>query len=324
MNSSRTVGFVAFAGVTALDLIGPMDAFAAANTLLAAETVPYATIILGATGKTFSAESGITMQADVLLSDAPPLDTVVIPGGSGLRLPVVCSEVAAWLRERAPETRRVISVCTGVYALAASGLIDGRRATTHWRFATDIARLHPHVSFDPDAIFIRDGPYVTSAGVTAGIDLALSLIEEDHGSAIALTVARELVVYLKRSGGQLQYSEPLQFQTLATNEFSDLGHWLLAIPNSDLGAERLAERVGLSERQFRRRFEATFGASPARYVERLRLDEGRRRLENCGTVESIAQAVGYESGDSFRRSFERLFGIDPSSYRARFLAGNGG
>jgi transcriptional regulator GlxA family with amidase domain len=254
------------------------------------------------------------------LKDAPPLDTIVIPGGSGLRVPVVCREVAAWLRERAPATRRVTSVCTGVYALAASGLIDGRRATTHWRFAADVARLHPQVSFDPDAIFVRDGPYATSAGTTAGIDLALALVEEDLGSTLALAVARELVVYMKRTGGQLQYSEPLQFQTLASNEFSDLGTWLLANLDGDLSTERLAEHVGLSERQFRRRFEATFGASPARYVERLRLDEGRRRLETCGTIESIAHAVGYDSGDAFRRSFERFFGIGPTSYRARVLA----
>ncbi|MBD5655340.1 MAG: helix-turn-helix domain-containing protein, partial [Candidatus Eremiobacteraeota bacterium] len=204
--------------------------------------------------------------------------------------------------------------------LAESGLIDGRRATTHWRFAADAARQRPQVNFDPDAIFIRDGPYATSAGITAGIDLALALVEEDLGPALALAVARELIVYVKRTGGQLQYSEPLRFQTRANDGFAELGTWLPANLDGDLTTERLAERVGLSERHFRRRFQDAFGASPAQYVERLRLDEGRRRLETRSTVESIARAVGYESADAFRRSFERLFGIGPTLYRARFIA----
>ena len=318
MPARRTIGFVGFAGVNALDVIGPIEVFATANALMTPELMPYATIVLGATGSSFATESGIMLRADASLADAPELDTIVVPGGASLRVPETGDRIAMWLRKRAPATRRLASVCTGVYALAASGLIDGRRATTHWRFAADVARMYPLVRLDPDAIFVRDGPFSTSAGITAGIDLALALVEEDWGSTLALAIARELVVYVKRSGGQLQYSEPLRFQTRATDAFAELGAWMLAHLDDDLSTESLAERAGLSERHFRRRFEASFGATPAQYVERLRLDEGRRRLETRGSVETIARSVGYGSADAFRRSFERLFGIGPRAYRARF------
>ena len=315
----RTIGFVGFAGVTALDFIAPMEVFATAN-MLTPQPAPYATMVLGVTGATFAAESGLVLHADAALADAPELDTIVVPGGAGLREPAVCSEVVAWLRERAPRTRRVTSVCTGIYALAASGLIDGRRATTHWRFVAEIACLWPQVRLDPDAIFVRDGPYVTSAGVTAGIDLALALVEEDLGGALALAVARELVVYLKRTGGQLQYSEPLRFQTSANDRFADLGTWIVEHLDWDLTTERLAEHTGLSERHFRRRFQAALGATPTEYVERLRLDEARHRLETRASIDAIACSVGYRSADVFRRTFERTFGTTPTAYRASFVA----
>ncbi|MDB5492960.1 MAG: AraC family transcriptional regulator, partial [Phenylobacterium sp.] len=227
--------------------------------------------------------------------------------------------VAGWVAERAPRTRRVVSVCTGFYALAASGVLDGRRATTHWRHAADAAKRFPQVRLEPDAIFIRDGAFATSAGITAGIDLALALVEEDLGPSISLAVARELVVYLKRSGGQLQYSEPLRFQVRASGRLADLAAWMPGHLGEDLSIERLASRVNFSPRHFARVFKQTFGLTPAEHVEQLRLDEAAARLLASDlTLEAIAHSVGYQGGDTFRRAFERRFGVPPSAYRERF------
>jgi len=245
-----------------------------------------------------------------------------VPGGARLRTDAELREqLARWIAARAARTRRVVSVCTGFYALAASGVLDGRRATTHWRHAVDAARRFPQVRLEPDAIFIRDGAFATSAGITAGIDLALALVEEDLGPSISLAVARELVVYLKRSGGQLQYSEPLRFQVRASGRLADLAAWIPSHLGEDLSIERLADRVNFSPRHFARVFKQTFGLTPAEHVEQLRLDEAAARLLASGlTLEAIAHSVGYQGGDTFRRAFERRFGVPPSSYRERFAA----
>ena len=223
------------------------------------------------------------------------------------------------LREVAQRTPRVASVCTGVYALAETGLLDGRRVATHWRFADDVARKFPPVRVDRDAIFVKDGKYYSSAGVTAAIDLTLSLIEEDYGPRAALGVARELVVYLKRSGGQQQFSEPLQFQTSAANRFSQLAGWIIEHLDQDLSIESLSRRVFMSPRHFGRVFKQSFGRTPAVYAEDLRLSEARHRLtEGNATIAHIAESLGYQSDDAFRRAFERRFRLSPATYRARF------
>jgi transcriptional regulator GlxA family with amidase domain len=210
-------------------------------------------------------------------------------------------------------------VCTGLYGLAATGLMDGRRATTHWRFAQDLASRYPRVRIDANAIFLKDGRFYTSAGVVAGIDLALALIEEDHGPKVALSVARELVVYLKRSGGQEQYSEPLQFQTRSSDQLSDLVAWMSGHMDGDLSVHVLAKRACMGVRQLNRRFNRAFGMSPAEFVRVRRLDEGRRRLTMANnSVDTVARSVGFRSADSFRRAFEERFGIPPSAYRGRF------
>jgi transcriptional regulator GlxA family with amidase domain len=210
-------------------------------------------------------------------------------------------------------------MCTGLYGLAPSGLVDGRRVTTHWNFAADIAARFPKLRVEPDAIFIKDGPIYTSAGITASIDLALALIEEDFGNPLALAVARDLVVYLKRSGGQRQYSEPLRFQARAGDRFADLAAWLVDHLDEDLGVETLAARVGMSPRQFNRRFKTAFGAAPGHHVETLRLDAARERLIGArASIEQIAAAVGFRSDDAFRRAFDRRFGLSPTDYRRRF------
>jgi transcriptional regulator GlxA family with amidase domain len=313
----RIVGFAGFDGITALDLVGTLEAFAAA----AGEGPPrYACRIYGLTGASFSSESGVSFQPHAALDEAPRLDTLVIPGGSGLRDPAVSKRLVQWIRSRARTTRRIASVCTGIYALAATGLLDGRSVTTHWRFAADVARRFPALRMEADSLFIRDGKFFTSAGVTAGIDLALALIEADHGARLALSVARELVVYLKRNGGQQQYSAPLQLQARAPDPLNTLTSWIAANLDQPLGTEALAQRAHLSVRQLHRRFRSAFGCTPADIVDRLRMDAARDRLcEASYSIEGVARAIGYRSADVFRRVFARHFGVSPSDYRQRFV-----
>ncbi len=201
------VGFVVFPGVIALDFVGPMEAFAVAFRDGEVENPCYELVTIGVGHDDLRAESGIEFRAQYSLEASPACDTILVPGGAGLRDPATLERVSTWLKGRSSETRRLASVCTGIYGLAASGLLDGRAVTTHWAFAQDVAQRFSKLDVEADAIFIKNGKYYTSAGVTAGIDLALALIEEDFGPATALAVARELVVPLKRPGGQVQYSE---------------------------------------------------------------------------------------------------------------------
>ena len=319
----RRIGFIVFPGITALDFVGPMDAFAAASTGADAARRPcYELITIGVSRGYFKGESGVEFRAQYTLESAPPCDTVLVPGGSGARDPATLEKVSRWLRKRAPKTRRIASVCTGIYGLAASGLLDDRVVTTHWASAHDVAQRFPKLKVDVNALFIKDGKFYTSAGVTAGIDLALALIEEDCGSAIALAVARELVVYLKRPGDQAQYSEPLRFQAHSGNRFADLAVWISRNLHRRLSMEVLAQRTHLGVRHFSRGFKRSFGVTPAQFVERQRMQEAcRRLLLPRASVESVAASVGFMSADAFRRVFERCMGTAPSLYRARFTSG---
>jgi len=317
------VGLIGYDGVQALDIIGPSDAFTIADieTDNGQRRPCYEAIIIGITNKPFRAESGVSFQPHTTLGNAPTLDTLIIPGGRGARIGQSSSLIAKWISSRAKRIRRIASVCTGVYALAPTGLLDGRRVTTHWRFANDVARRFPKLNVDHDALFLKDGPFYTAGGITASVDLALALIEEDYGPRVALAVARELVVFLKRSGGQKQYSEPLEFQINSTDRFADLASWMVEHMRGDLSLAALAKRVCLSPRHFVRRFKQAFGGTPAAFVENLRLDEARRRLsERTQTIENVASSVGFQSDDVFRRAFQRRFGVKPSSYRSRFDA----
>lgn len=320
--AKKTIGLIGFDDVQALDIVGPVDAFSIASGYLASIDAPqaYEVVVLGPSRRAFVAESGIAIRPHHTLDSAPPLDTVIIPGGRALRLNrETNARIANWIKAREPEIRRVASVCTGIYALAATGLLDGRQVTTHWRFTNDVAARFPALRMVANAIFIKDGKFYTAAGITAGIDLALSLIEEDCGSQVALAVARDLVVYLKRPGGQEQYSEPLRFQMTSSDRLSDLAPWMTAHLGEDLSVETLAEKACLSPRQFTRCFKRTFGAAPGEFVANLRLDEARRRLSASSvTIEGVADSVGFASADNFRRAFERRFGIPPSTYRGRF------
>jgi len=319
----KTIGIVGYDGVQALDIVGPGDAFSLAHSFAVAEGLPgYRVVLLGTTRRAFAAESGLMLKPRATLDAAPPLDTVIIPGGRSLRLKEATSRrIAHWLRQRAPQVRRIASVCTGIYGLAPSGLLDGRRVTTHWRYARDLGLRYPKLKVDANALYLKDGGFYTSAGVTAGIDLALALIEEDYGPGVALATAREMVVYLKRSGGQHQYSEPLQLQAEASDHFRDQATWIVNHLGGDLSVEALAARAHVSPRHFNRLFKEAFGAAPAAYIASVRLGEARRRLsQDHASLKSVAASVGFGSVDSFRRSFERHFGIAPSVYRGRFAA----
>ena len=305
----------------ALDLVGPIDAFTTAGVDEADGQAGalYEILIIGLHAKSFKSESGITFHPDTSIEKAPALDTLIIPGGVGLREPDTLKKASDWIRSREKKIRRIATVCTGTYGLAAAGLLKDRRVTTHWRHAEDLKRRFPELHVDPKALYLKDGKFYTCAGITAGIDLSLALIEEDFGPRVALSVARELVVYLKRPGGQEQFSEPLQFQTLARDRFADLLIWMKGHLRADLSAEVLAERANLSRRHFTRRFKAIFGTSPADFVESLRLTEARERLTIPNqTIDTVADSVGFRSADAFRRAFERRYGTQPSTYRKHF------
>ena len=286
----------------------------------------YEIVIIGLSNKPFVSTSGIVFTPHKTVKNAPLLDTLIIPGGRTLTLleSQIGKPVAAFVKMRAGCTRRIVSVCSGIYALAATGLLAGRKVATHWRYAQDVRRRFPELQVDDNAIFLKDGPFYTSAGATAGIDLALSLIEEDYGARVALAVARELIVYLKRPGGQEQYSEPLQFQTQSIPRLTELTTWMLSHLHGNLSVEVLAAKACLCPRQFGRRFKIEFGTTPADFVERLRLDEARRRLSNGdNSVENVGISVGFRSSDAFRRAFERRLGVNPSDYRRRFATSSG-
>ena len=313
----KRIAILVYEGVHSLDVAGPLDAFAAATALLPGA---YAALTVSLDGAAVTSESGLRMVPDCRLDAVGEIDTLLIPGGVGLRTQgVVAAAVAAGILARADGVRRIISVCTGIYGLAPTGLLDGLRATTHWKHAADVAARFPKVRIEPDALFIQQGRIYTAAGVTAAIDLALALIEADHGGGLALCVARELVVYVKRAGGQAQYSAPLRFQARADERFAALATWITDNLAGDLRVEALAARVNLSPRQFSRRFAGVFDASPAQAIEMLRLDAARARLtETAAPVAQIAAAVGFASADVFTRAFVRHFGLPPRDYRLRF------
>jgi transcriptional regulator GlxA family with amidase domain len=317
----KRIGLIGFDGAGTIDMAGAAAAFTCAQ-IQEGDRGPrrcYEVIIVGLSNEPFTVMSGLIFQPHKTFKNAPPLDTLIIPGGLALIKPQIGRPVAAFVKARAGCTRRIVSFCSGIYGLAMTGLLAGRRVATHWRYAQDVARRFPELQVDDNAIFLKDGPFYTSAGATAGIDLVLSLIEEDFGAQVALAVARELVVYLKRPGGQEQYSEPLQFQTQSISRLSELATWMLSHMHEDLSVETLAAKACLCPRHFTRRFKIEFGTTPADFVERLRLDEARRRLSNGDNrVESVGISVGFRSAGAFRRAFERRLGVNPSDYRRRF------
>ncbi|MFI0089937.1 GlxA family transcriptional regulator [Streptomyces bobili] len=312
--AQRTVLVVLFDDVQSLDVTGPVEVFAGAD-----KHVPgtYRVRTASLDGGAVRTSSGLTLVPDTALADAPDPHILLVPGGQGTRGPD--PRLTDWLREHGPRAERLVSVCTGAILLAEAGLLDGRRATTHWAYADTLARDHPAVEVDAEPVYVRDGRVSTSAGVTAGIDLALALVEEDLGRDVALGVARHLVVFLRRPGNQAQFSAQLRAQTARREPLREVQRWVTEHPDGDLSVESLAARALLSPRHFARAFRAETGLTPGRYVDRVRLEHARRLLEDTGDgVEEVSRASGYGTPEAMRRAFVKALATSPAEYRRRF------
>jgi transcriptional regulator GlxA family with amidase domain len=319
-NPVRVIDVLTYPAVQLLDVTGPVQVFASANDLVARAggARPYALRVVAQGGEGVTASAGVALAAGPLTEPGEALDTLLVAGGEGAEAAAQNPALVEWVRERATQARRVASVCTGAFLLAAAGVLDGRRAATHWMYCAKLAQRFPAVRVEPDPIFVCDGSVWTSAGVTAGIDLALALVEEDFGRSMALAVARYLVVFLKRPGGQAQFSAALALQA-ADDKFGALHDWINRHLAGDLSLSALADQAGMSERTFSRHYAEATGQTPARAIERLRVEAAQRLLsETRLPVKRIAQRCGFGSEETMRRSFHRLIDITPQDYRARF------
>ena len=321
--------FVAYPGIIALDLVGPHEVFAAAGEVALRtrrDADAYRLEIVAPEAGVVTTTRGPALVADRALSAVRgEIDTLVMVGGEGARAAATDMAFVAGVGRLARRARRVTSVCTGAYVLAATGLLDGRRATTHWAWCDDFAQQYPTVIVDADPIFVRDGNVWTSAGVTAGMDLALALVDEDLGRDVALMTARQLVLFVQRPGGQSQFSAQLGAQLAARQPIRELQQWIVEHPGSDLGVERLAARVAMSPRHFARVFREEVGSTPAAYVERVRVEVARRLLETTDFgVDEIARTAGFGTTETTRRAFARRVGTNPSEYRDRFRPSRAG
>jgi transcriptional regulator GlxA family with amidase domain len=318
----RSIAIVAYEDVQLLDVAGPLEVFELARrrSLERKRPDPYAIEVLGPRAASVRTSSGLTITPHAALADrAGGVDTVVVAGGNGTVDAAAAGTIAAWLCAVEPRCRRVTSVCSGAFLLAQAGLLAERRATTHWSACDLLARTFPDTEVDADAIYVRDGKIATSAGISAGMDLALALVEEDLGRDLALEVARWLVLFVRRPGGQSQFSNQLQAQSAERGPLRDLQTWIVDHPASELSVTALADRVAMSPRHFTRVFTRETGVTPAVYVERTRVDVARRLLEETGLgLDAVADAVGFGSVETLRRAFHRTLGVAPSDYRARF------
>jgi transcriptional regulator GlxA family with amidase domain len=314
----RTVIFVVFDDLQLLDLAGPVDVLGGATDMGA--DPPYRTVLVSADGRSVRSGSGIEIGVDGSLDQVrrrrAPIDSLVVVGGRGAERAADDAELCRGVAALSRRARRTVSVCSGALVLAAAGLLDGRRATTHWETVDGLASRHPSIDAEPDQIYVQDGDVWTSAGVTAGIDLFLALVDADHGAELAHAIARDLVVFVRRPGGQSQFSAQLRTEPARSPALAELQRWLPDHLDDDLTVPALARRAGLSERQFARVFAAEAGTTPAAYVENLRLEAARRLLETSDlTVETIAKTVGMSLPETLYRAFRRRVGTTPDQYR---------
>jgi transcriptional regulator GlxA family with amidase domain len=301
------VQIVLFDGVQSLDVTGPLEVFHYAGG--------YRVTTASIGGAPVRTSSGLRLSPDFSLEEPP--DTLVVPGGEGTREPP--DDVVAWIRERGAQSGRIMSVCTGAFLLAEAGLLDGRKATTHWLYCETLRSRHPKVDVDAEPIFVRDGRIATSAGVTAGIDLALALVEQDRGREVALAIARGLVMFLRRPGGQTQFSAQLAGQVAQREPLREAQRLIAEHPEADLSVPALAAGANLSPRQFSRAFTAETGVSPGRYVDRVRLETARRLLEDTADgIAEVARRAGYGTPEAMRRAFLQALEVSPAEYRRRF------
>ena len=325
MPKPRRVVLVAFPGLQSLDLTGPGEAFAIAERYRPGS---YTLETVASTSGEIRTSSGFRLTPDGEIDDCRGrIDTLVVVGGEGTYEATQDERLVAWLREAAGRSRRVTSVCSGAFLLAAAGLLEGRRATTHWSVCDLMRRTYPGVTVETDPIFVRDGNVYTSAGITAGIDLALALIEEDLGRRVSLAVARQLVLFVRRPGGQAQFSTQLASQAAEREPLRELQAWIPGHLDEDLSVPALAERALMSPRNFARAFRREVGSTPAAYVEAVRVEQARVALESGETpVDLIARQCGFGTVETMRRAFRRRLGVAPADYRERFRTsapGNG-
>jgi transcriptional regulator GlxA family with amidase domain len=308
----RRVVVVGFPECMSLDLVGPAEVFASAGA--------YEVEVVAPDPEPFFMTNGLQVVPAAGMDELHgTIDTLVIAGGQGTRRAATDPRVMEWTRGAANQSRRVTSVCSGAFVLAAAGLLDGRRATTHWQWCDTLAAMFPAVRVERDAIFVRDGNVYTSAGVTAGMDLALALVEEDLGAEVAREVAQQLVVFLRRPGGQSQFSAQIATPAAEREPLRAVQAWVAANVNADLSVPALAERATMSPRNFARAFRRETGMTPAAYVETIRVERARIALEGSDAqVESIAQHCGFGTVETMRRAFHRRLGVGPAAYRSRF------
>lgn len=309
----RTVVFTGQVPVQILDLAGPLEVFASA---------PGYRIIVGTYGgeNVLQTSRGFGLTNAVPLDEVSgPIDTLVVVGGPGSETGDYDPTLVAWIVEVSKRSRRIASVCTGTFLLAAAGLLNGKKAVTHWNHYDQLVRDFPAISVQRDPIFLRDGSVYTSAGISAGIDLALALVEEDHGHQVALNVARKLVMFLVRPGGQSQFSHMLSRQAIFSQPLRELHVWMLEHLQEDLTVERLAERMNVSTRHFTRMFLRETGMNPGEFVDRMRVEAAQQLIDASSTsLKEVAHACGYRDTNSMRRGFLRILGVTPSDYIERF------
>jgi len=316
----RKVVLIAFDGVQLLDIVGPADVLDAATRVLGGKG-GYRMTIATPDGQPVRGSGGLRLAADTALGQVRlrGVDTLIVGGGLQIDDALADPRLAPAVRRIANGARRTCSVCTGAFLLAEAGLLDGRAATTHWAFCEKLARRHPSVRVESNRIFVRDGQVATSAGLTAGMDLALALVEEDHGPEIARTVARWTVMFLQRPGGQSQFSERLALPAGVDSPIREILDAIVAEPAGDHRLPQLAQRAALSERHLRRLFAAQTGTTPARFTERIRVEAARELLqETIAPVDTVATRCGFGSPETMRRAFLRILGVGPADYRARF------
>lgn len=314
MGERRRVGILVFEGVKLLDVAGPSEVFSEANRFGAA----YEVKLYSADGLEVTSSTGMRVSVDAAAADCGPLDLTLVAGGDALPVRPVSPALAGAARMLAKRARRTASICTGTFILAAAGLLDGRRATTHWQHARTLASAYPAITVEPDAIYVEDGPVFSSAGVSAGIDLALALVERDHGPALARDVARSLVVFLQRPGGQSQFSPSLRAALPRTSPLRPLCDAVAASPVGDYSLARLAEMASVSPRHLTRLFRGELQTTPARYVELIRFDTAKDLLDAGHTVTETALRSGFGSTETLRRAFIQHLGVSPRAYQQRF------
>jgi transcriptional regulator GlxA family with amidase domain len=317
--NSKPIAIVVPESAQSLDISGPLDAFLEANRQAPTKCNYDVRLLSIGLDRTVQVGGMSLVAHGSILQDEAPIDTLLVAGTPNYAQAYSASALHAWLRRHAPRSRRHGSVCTGAFFLGAAGLLDGLNATTHWQHAAELAERFPAVKIVPDQIFVQDGALWTSAGVTAGIDLALKLIEDDHGRDVALAVARRLVVFLKRPGGQSQFSAHLAAQLATEGRIQTVQHWALEHLSLDLSVRTLASRAAMSVRNFTRVFQQETGITPADFVEMARVDSARRLLEDTDRpLQRVAASCGFANPDTMRRAFVRRIGTGPSEYRERF------